>query len=911
MPSWLSTSTLNTSLAWSLGNGGKGRFVVKFPSDLCWYKELLCTRFRSLQHHKERSGLRHEFIVLQFLDGSICRLERMGDPFYRVEALSVRGTTAHDIAQCFRPDQIAEACLDSSDVITDLTLPESLDLLHVLRICRAIQEGDKTCKYTLLGSNCYFFCLAIQACLTRLVDDFEISYPPDNWISVLNTSLDELANTLPSANHPKALLLRLDSMFPGSTSLVDRVVAEIKPKIDASLLQTRVNQMLETELWHSNTGSSVSLAIEKLVQEAIVNALEQDARIHSSCPGLTTSEHNAISYATPMHDYNKALSSLVSLAVSRWERRVGKKRNGFCRNPASDPQVKVLDFRPPSTTSQLAGDSLSKANQLLLAIRDVLVAIIWLLNLALGFFFIRILDIEHIPCALVDDNICAELDQGPSPPDVKHVTEILRKAYSAYEENEAAEWRESPWAFAHALVHRGSSEHIHMPDSKSLAVVVSPKVNGVQSMPISAFQQHLLERVRSHVQSIIWYSRQSRLKLYRELEGKLFQVWLLMRSDDSPVMEHTTKAKSEASINEHAPGTSSPLTHAALESWNKGLEGSSGGDEARWQGQESVPMKQHEQGPAPDRREDEEEQTAGSPDAGTNGQDKQREWCLCRRPDSWGDMIRCDMPTCAIQWYHAVCVGLDASQIQPKDEWICEDCHRKAAQRRKDAHRDGPPLPQEKDRTLIPQTSAKQIPPPAQPHSQAIQQPNLSSRPEIRNQSHPEQDGDVEMYTTDQEDRKLHDADAGSETSDNESVQTGGSGVSRRINVQRVLSESQTPKPTGELRRGGPDARETLPVPRLGPLSMRVPADVFPTYGAQWSEAPEQASPGLGKKGWKGYALVPIPDTDDATLQSGHTAQVVTTPGGTRHTRSGETFAGDGVPTSDGASERQQGVEAD
>jgi len=54
-----------------------------------------------------------------------------------------------------------------------------------------------------------------------------------------------------------------------------------------------------------------------------------------------------------------------------------------------------------------------------------------------------------------------------------------------------------------------------------------------------------------------------------------------------------------------------------------------------------------------------------------------------------------------------------------------------------------------------------------------------------------------------------------------------------------------------------------------------------------------------------------VPDANEATLRSEHAAQVVTTPGGTRRTRSGKTFAEDGVSASDGmsASERQQSME--
>lgn len=247
------------------------------------------------------------------------------------------------------------------------------------------------------------------------------------------------------------------------------------------------------------------------------------------------------------------------------------------------------------------------------------------------------------------------------------------------------------------------------------------------------------------------------------------------------------------------------------------------------------------------------------------------------------------------------------SQVQAKDEWICEDCNRKAAQRRQEAHRD----PQEKDRTPIPRSSAEQAPPPAQPQPQTSQKPN--SRPESRNQSHREQDGDVVMHAADQGDRKPQDADAGSEASDDEHARGGGSGVPRKINVRRVLSESQSPKPTGEPRHGGPDAREAPPDAHSEPSSARAPPVALPADGARGSEPPDQArsttSSSPRKKGWKGYALVPVPDSNEAAVRSEHAAQVVTTPGGTRRTRSGKTFAEDGVSASDGMSERQQSME--
>ena len=45
-------------------------------------------------------------------------------------------------------------------------------------------------------------------------------------------------------------------------------------------------------------------------------------------------------------------------------------------------------------------------------------------------------------------------------------------------------------------------------------------------------------------------------------------------------------------------------------------------------------------------------------------------YCTCGRP-SFGDMVGCDNPDCAIEWFHFECVGLHAS---PTGEWLCHVC---------------------------------------------------------------------------------------------------------------------------------------------------------------------------------------------------------------------------------------------
>ncbi|QRW19138.1 NUDIX family hydrolase [Rhizoctonia solani] len=317
-------------------------------------------------------------------------------------------------------------------------------------------------------------------------------------------------------------------------------------------------------------------------------------------------------------------------------------------------------------------------------------------------------------------------------------------------------------------------------------------------------------------------------------------------------------------------GTANPLTHAALENWNKGSGAGSGGDVAR--------------APWGSKPED-EEQTVASHEA-----DRQREWCLCRRPDSWGEMIRCDMPTCAIQWYHLRCVGLDAA-AKARDEWICEDCNRKNAQRRQEAHRDGPlSAVQDKDRA-----PALRTPEPGTSTHQA--QNKTSTRPEGRDPSRREQDEDVVMRTTDSNTREQRGND--SNVSDDEPSRGG----ARKTQARRVLSEPQS---SAVAQQG--DQRDA-PTAATDARSETTPGPTTDDNTRQ-SESPDQAKAGgtPKKKGWKGYALVPVPDGAEPAPQREYTPQTVTTPGGSRRTRSGKSFfPEDGVSASDG--ERQQSME--
>lgn len=53
-----------------------------------------------------------------------------------------------------------------------------------------------------------------------------------------------------------------------------------------------------------------------------------------------------------------------------------------------------------------------------------------------------------------------------------------------------------------------------------------------------------------------------------------------------------------------------------------------------------------------------------------SGEDTNERYCICK-DISYGDMIMCDNSRCETQWFHFVCVGLNAA---PKGKWFCPFC---------------------------------------------------------------------------------------------------------------------------------------------------------------------------------------------------------------------------------------------
>ncbi|CAE6475411.1 unnamed protein product [Rhizoctonia solani] len=284
-----SGSSGNSSLAWSLGNGGKGRILIEFPFtiDSGWYSEQSCTKFRNFEHRKERKGFRHEFIVLKLLDGSVCRVERMGDPNARFNAISPQGSVAYDMAQCFRPEDTDQACLETSDVVVEITLPYDFDIMDVLKICRAIHEGEKTRKYTLQVYNCWFFSLAIQVCLVRWIADWEDRKLLGVWLSRTSEAIEALNNVDQkdgTSNQPSHFpsIFRIYYILSSHDTRKKSIIMEdfksrLKTRISSCSAKIkqgliwRVNNLL----WYSTIGSGLSDFIEESVEAVVMDMLQE------------------------------------------------------------------------------------------------------------------------------------------------------------------------------------------------------------------------------------------------------------------------------------------------------------------------------------------------------------------------------------------------------------------------------------------------------------------------------------------------------------------------------------------------------------------------------------------------------------------------------------------------------------
>ncbi|KAG8726735.1 hypothetical protein FRC11_014604, partial [Ceratobasidium sp. 423] len=355
----LSAPSCNPSLAWVMGNSGKGRMRIKFPFTLetGWYSEQSCTGFLTFQHRKERQGFKHEFILLKLTDGSVCRVERMGDPNARFNAITPRGSIAHDMAQTFQ--DMNEACLETSDIVAEITLPVEFDIMDVLKICRAIHEGEKTRNYTLQVYNCWFFSLAIQVCLARLIAHWEDRALLRNWLSEVSNATQALtidqmvATTGPPLNSLRIfrvylMLSPLHTSSDREENLVDdvksRLLSRVTPR--SKRIQLEITRRVNDLLWYSTIGSSLGDFIEEEVQEVVMETLRERFPAVAPIPDTSSGSQQSLE-----HLKRKTLALLTVLLDSAGAKK-GPKPPQYPENKPQILRQKPIDQVTVKTSPQ-------------------------------------------------------------------------------------------------------------------------------------------------------------------------------------------------------------------------------------------------------------------------------------------------------------------------------------------------------------------------------------------------------------------------------------------------------------------------------------------------------------------------------------------------------------------------------
>ncbi|QRW26242.1 type-III integral membrane protein of unknown function [Rhizoctonia solani] len=139
------------------------------------------TQTLSIQHWRNRkTPYRHEYLLIRLADGSIYRLERLGQGS-RAAAISRKGCAAHDIIQRFPPHAYRNTLLatDPSELVVELDA-RSFDLLDRF--------------------NSNFLCATVLIILARRVAKWESRVTEDEWLSIVDNTINRLQSTTADAH---------------------------------------------------------------------------------------------------------------------------------------------------------------------------------------------------------------------------------------------------------------------------------------------------------------------------------------------------------------------------------------------------------------------------------------------------------------------------------------------------------------------------------------------------------------------------------------------------------------------------------------------------------------------------------------------------------------------------------------
>lgn len=236
-----------------------------------WYKlqSQSSTRFTSIQHRRTlEAPFFHEFLLIELTDGSICRVERMGDGS-RTDAVRWIGCTSYDIIQWFTSKDYNASPLSGqpSELITQVDFGRTFDLLDVLAICHSVRLHRRALSYTLQRFNCYFLCWTILTILSRRVAEWEQLMTQEIRGEIVGNVLGDMDRIdLEDATHYFAFGI-CSLIDPGGPSPAASILEPLRSMLDENIRAT-LQQEVARNPWQKNLG----FAVESRLLPHLVNA---------------------------------------------------------------------------------------------------------------------------------------------------------------------------------------------------------------------------------------------------------------------------------------------------------------------------------------------------------------------------------------------------------------------------------------------------------------------------------------------------------------------------------------------------------------------------------------------------------------------------------------------------------------
>ncbi|KEP45497.1 hypothetical protein V565_267010 [Rhizoctonia solani 123E] len=250
------------------------RFSEKFldPADVIskWHDQQQSSQFRTIQYRKERTGVGHEFILLLLhkeQGGDVdcyCRVERVGDPEHLTQVVFIDGTIAEDYIQAVPlSNPVSTSLTDNSDIVAEITFPQTFILRDVLAICFGISNHYRAKRYTLQQYNCYFFSWTLILALARVCMGWDTSPSiPEHVNNIRDRMMESIYEQGPARFLSVAYIASNDALnnHENEGHPLDRA---IRSRLCSAGFTHSINTALQSVLWTNRLPVSLTMAIKE------------------------------------------------------------------------------------------------------------------------------------------------------------------------------------------------------------------------------------------------------------------------------------------------------------------------------------------------------------------------------------------------------------------------------------------------------------------------------------------------------------------------------------------------------------------------------------------------------------------------------------------------------------------------